>query len=132
MSLTFETMNMSEELSGRAIESPSAAVLEDRRAVPRTRRRFKVMLTGMGDVAGVECQALDMSEGGMCVKVPTASGLDVGQRIDLTVPSPPDPVTGRSAYVTSCYATIVRRAAAPHGDASSVVLGLRFDHPFYF
>jgi hypothetical protein len=132
MSVTFDTMTMSEELRVQAIESPSSAVLEDRRAIPRARRRFKVTLTGLGDVEGVECQAVDISEGGMCVKAPVAGGFDVGQRIDLTVPSAPDPQTGRSVYVTSCYATIVRSAVAPHDDALHVLLGLRFDHPFYF
>ncbi len=132
MSLLADGLMLEESLRSRMIDAPGAAVLEDRRVSPRARRKLEVTLTTLGDAAAVECHTIDIGEGGMCVKAPAGSGLSVGQRLDVTVPSSPNPQTGKPAFVTTCYATVVRSHHGTHEDKGSVMLGLRFDHPFYF
>ncbi|MGD2110007.1 MAG: PilZ domain-containing protein [Phycisphaerae bacterium] len=108
-----------------------AATVEDRRAAVRMRRGFPIRVASLGQKVTHSCHADDISEGGLFVRVPTESGLTVGQRCELTFEqneSEPDapPLGG-----DTCYATVVRTKLL-HGEGKSMIgAGLRFDQPLY-
>ncbi len=96
--------------------------MDERRLVPRIRKRVTAKVIGM-DVAEVfRCATDDISASGLYVRLPLSSGLRVGQRCEVVLAD--DAGEGH-------YATVVRTEPIAKSPTPLVGAGLRFDQPLF-
>ena len=96
--------------------------MDERRAVPRVRKRLTATVIGVGAADAFRCTTDDISESGLYVQLPLSSGLRVGQRCEVVLPN--DAGEG-------LYATVVRTEPIAQGPSPLVGAGLRFDQPLF-
>jgi hypothetical protein len=96
--------------------------MDERRAVPRVRKRVTAKVLGVGAAEVFRCTTDDISENGLYVQLPLSSGLRVGQRCEIVLTD--DAGEGH-------YATVVRTEPIPQGPTPLVGAGLRFDQPLF-
>ena len=96
--------------------------MDERRAVPRVRKRVTVKVIGVGAAVVFRCSTDDISENGLYVQLPLSSGLRVGQRCEVVLTD--DAGEG-------LYATVVRTEPIAQDPAQLVGAGLRFDQPLF-
>ncbi len=111
--------------------SGASAVAEERRDTERTAVAVSVRLVGLGNTVAVACSAADVSEGGMCLRAPVESGLQVGQRCELTVAAGVDSTGLTSALAGQHFATVVRTERVIVGASPMIGAGVRFDQPLF-
>jgi len=97
--------------------------MDERRSTPRLRKRLTAKVIGVGAAEVFRCTTEDISENGLYVQVPLASGLRVGQRYEVVLSD--DANEGH-------YATVVRTEPIAKGPTPIVGAGLRFDQPLFF
>ena len=96
--------------------------MDERRAVPRVRKRVTAKVIGVGAAEVFRCSTDDISENGLYVQLPLSSGLRVGQRCEVVLTD--DAGEG-------LYATVVRTEPIAKGAAPLVGAGLCFDQPLF-
>ena len=96
--------------------------MDERRAVPRVRKRVIAQVIGVGASEAFRCSTDDISENGLYVQLPLSSGLRVGQRCEIVLTDDTD---------EGHYATVVRTEPIPQGPTPLVGAGLRFDQPLF-
>lgn len=96
--------------------------MDERRAVPRVRKRVSAKVIGVGAAEVFRCATEDISENGLYVRLPLSSGLRVGQRCEVVLTD--DAGEG-------LYATVVRTEPIAHAPTPLVGAGLRFDQPLF-
>lgn len=96
--------------------------MDERRAVPRVRKRVNAKVIGVGAAEVFRCATDDISENGLYVRLPLSSGLRVGQRCEVVLTD--DAGEG-------LYATVVRTEPIPQDPTPLVGAGLRFDQPLF-
>lgn len=118
-------------LASDANASGVSAVAEERREAERKAVAVSVRLVGLGNTEAVSCSAADVSEGGMCLRAPVESGLQVGQRCELTVAAGEGTAGLASALVGQHFATVVRTERVTVGTTPMIGAGVRFDQPLF-
>ncbi len=106
----------------RQIPADQPPGMDERRSTPRFRKRLTAKVIGVGAAEVFRCTTEDISEDGLYVQVPLASGLCVGQRCEVVLSD--DVGEGH-------YATVVRTEPIGKGPAPIVGAGLRFDQPLF-
>ena len=96
--------------------------MDERRSTPRFRKRLTAKIIGVGAAEVFRCTTEDISDNGLYVQVPLASGLRVGQRCEVVLPDD----VGESHY-----ATVVRTEPIAKAPDPIVGAGLRFDQPLF-
>lgn len=96
--------------------------MDERRAVPRVRKRLTAKVIGVGASEVFRCSTDDISENGLYVEVPLSAGLRVGQRCEVVLTD--DAGEG-------LYATVVRTEPIAQVPTPLVGAGLRFDQPLF-
>jgi len=96
--------------------------MDERRAVPRIRKRVSAKVIGVGATEVFRCTTNDINENGLYVEVPLSAGFRVGQRCEMVLTD--DAGEGH-------YATVVRTEPIPQGQTPLVGAGLRFDQPLF-
>ena len=105
------------------IPVPQPPGMDERRSTPRLRKRLTAKVIGVGAAEVFRCTTEDISENGLYVQVPLASGLRVGQRCEVVLSDDAN---------ESHYATVVRTEPIAKGPTPVVGAGLRFDQPLFF
>jgi len=114
-----------------ATEGFGDTAVDERRTSARVRRGFPIKVTSLGHNLAHPCHAEDLSEGGLFVRVPTESGLTVGQRCELTFDDKAGAPDLPNLGGETCYATVVRTKLLKDGAKPVIGAGLRFDQPLY-
>lgn len=96
--------------------------MDERRAVPRVRKKLTANVIGVGAVEVFCCATNNISENGLYIQLPLSSGLRVGQRCEVVLADGAD---------EGLYATVVRTEPIAQGSTPLVGAGLRFDQPLY-
>jgi len=96
--------------------------MDERRAVPRVRKRVTAKVISVGAAEVFRCTANDINENGLYVEVPLSAGFRVGQRCEIVLTD--DSGEGH-------FATVVRTEPIPQGQTPLVGAGLRFDQPLF-
>ena len=96
--------------------------MDERRSTPRFPRRVTAKVIGVGAAEVFRCTTEDISENGLYVQVPLASGLRVGQRCEVMLSD-----DGGESH----YATVVRTEPIAKAPNPIVGAGLRFDQPLF-
>lgn len=112
-------LNIESTTQGPAKQPPG---MDERRAVPRVRKRFTAKVIGVGAAELFRCSTDNISENGLYVEVPLAAGLRVGQRCEVVL-------TDDSGEAH--YATVVRTEPIVQAPTPLVGAGLRFDQPLF-
>ncbi|MEK6797933.1 MAG: PilZ domain-containing protein [Planctomycetota bacterium] len=104
---------------------------DEKRSADRITRRLNVKLMslcGSGTFVGT---AVDLSEGGLFLRVPHASGINVGQRCELKLMNEDGLTPLECLGDDTCYATVVRTSVLGEFDEPMIGAGLRFDQPLF-
>ena len=112
-------LNIESTAQGSVNQPPG---MDERRAVPRVRKRFTAKVIGVGAAEVFRCSTDDISENGLYVQLPLSSGLRVGQRCEVVLTD--DAGEGH-------YATVIRTEPIAQGPTPLVGAGLRFDQPLF-
>lgn len=96
--------------------------MEERRALPRVRKRVSAKVISVDAAEVFRCTANDINENGLYVEVPLSSGFRVGQRCEVVLAD--DAGEG-------LYATVVRTEPIAQGPTPLIGAGLRFDQPLF-
>ncbi len=104
------------------------ALADDQRASHRLPKGVPMRLTGLGSLMAHECTAMNLSEGGVYVRLPADSGLCVGQRCELSFLAHAEM---RALAGEKRYATVVRTEPVREAPTTDVGAGLRFDQPLF-
>ena len=107
------------------------ATVEDRRSANRVAAAPALCVSPIGGAAGYQCQADNVSEGGLYVKLPMDCCLAVGQRCEVTFSRGQGKTDMASLTGLTCYATVVRTDQLIADPKPLVGAGLRFDRPLF-
>jgi len=105
--------------------------VEDRRASTRLPNEIPTKLTPLGQSHVHQCHTQDISTSGLFVHVPAASGLGVGQRVEVILGDDKTPKSFPGVGSMACYATVVRTQRVADSETRVMGAGLRFDHPVF-
>ena len=107
------------------------SVDEDRRYGSRLPSSVPIKLSVLGWNECQSCTTVDLSEGGLYVRLPRTCGLSVGQRCEVEFGGPADAheLSGVAGEIR--YATVVRTDALPSSSGDQIGAGLRFDQPLF-
>lgn len=96
--------------------------MDERRAVPRVRKRLTAKVIGVGASEVFRCSTDDISENGLYVEAPLSAGLRVGQRCEIVL---------ADEAGEGLYATVVRTEPIARVPTPLIGAGLRFDQPLF-
>jgi len=125
MPITIEVNHVDKLLNTETIaQSPvnQPPGMDERRAVPRVRKRVSAKVIGVGAAEVFRCSTDDISENGLYVRLPRSSGLRVGQRCEVILADDTD---------EGLYATVVRTEPIAKGPTPLLGAGLCFDQPLF-
>jgi len=97
--------------------------MDERRALPRIRKRVNAKVIGVGAAEVFRCTTNDFNENGLYVEVPLSAGFRVGQRCEVVL---------TDGAGEGLYATVVRTEPIAQGPTPLIGAGLRFDQPLFF
>ena len=118
-------------VSAEPVVSGTSAVVEERRASQRIRKNMPMKLAEMGCMETHHCTIENISEGGLCVRVPANASPAVGQRCELSFPHEAGSLQLSGLVGETCYATVVRTELLTDGARQVIGAGLRFDRPLF-
>ena len=121
-------------LTGTAPSSDGnlGSTTDERRVSPRIAKPLSVDLLGSLGSDGQACTAIDVSESGVYLRIPSGFPVTVGQRCEVRFKAPAESSQLSGLAGESCYATVVRTERRNEGTASMTGAGLRFDQPLFF
>lgn len=110
---------------------PASGATAERREASRISTAPTLRVVPLGGTNEYRCQADNLSEGGLYVKMSTDCTLSVGQRCEVTFTEQQPMAAAASLAGLTCYATVVRTEQLIASPKPLVGAGLRFDRPLF-
>ena len=110
---------------------PASGATRERREASRLSTAPALRVVPLGGTTVYRCQADNVSEGGLYVKMPMDCILSVGQRCEVTFTEQQPMADAASLAGLTCYATVVHTEQLIASPKPLVGAGLRFDRPLF-